>query len=667
MGAPVLTPPPGQDPNQQQDPSQVAQPPSAKKMLLGMIPFAGPLLVANAQQKYERQKEQEQQTIQGKIGPLDQASKYAASPDLDPDTRLGWQQLQADMILHNEEHYTKPYPADHHKRFQALLGQTNAQLAQKQQAGTPSLSSANAPDVPAALQSGQNPLLAGIPPPPGAAGPSGVNGTPANPVNASVAPAGALAPMPPPGVQGMLGDPFQSLIADAQSQNPIIRGRAVNMITDMRNAMVTAQALSARGVSYIDAYKQSGAEKLGIPYHQFAQTLGMEKVTAAPLVAGKPGDTIFSPTGQPLYTLPQAVSTPEGAQTNSVLNNPVAFGAVPPNGAIPSGAGVSPAIPAPGTALGNAGVFLPHGSTPGSSGAPSGPTLIASSPPRLDPDQVRSISAARAMSEKYGFPFDPNLNPRNPAAQIPTQYLTEFHALDQTFKEDPALMALRQESAADRRIALALAQQSHAFMQNLQTERRTDASRARQQSELSKVQRPIDDAAKNWSNLTDLVSMNSPMADSQIAIALVKAENAGAGSGVRITQSEINSTQGGKTQWEKLKTELGKWNPDSNKPFQFTDAQRQQVRQMARIAMDKIQRKQKIVQDANDDLLSSDEPKDHLRIVNEAKRNIGSIDVNSANNSLAGTVKMRAPNGQTSEVPADQVEHYKSKGAVVVQ
>ena len=31
------------------------------------------------------------------------------------------------------------------------------------------------------------------------------------------------------------------------------------------------------------------------------------------------------------------------------------------------------------------------------------------------------------------------------------------------------------------------------------------------------------------------------------------------------------------------------------------------------------------------------------------------------------TVKMRAPNGQVSSVPADQVEHYKSLGAVVVQ
>lgn len=34
---------------------------------------------------------------------------------------------------------------------------------------------------------------------------------------------------------------------------------------------------------------------------------------------------------------------------------------------------------------------------------------------------------------------------------------------------------------------------------------------------------------------------------------------------------------------------------------------------------------------------------------------------------FGGTVKMRAPNGQVSEVPADQVEHYKSMGAVVVK
>ena len=33
---------------------------------------------------------------------------------------------------------------------------------------------------------------------------------------------------------------------------------------------------------------------------------------------------------------------------------------------------------------------------------------------------------------------------------------------------------------------------------------------------------------------------------------------------------------------------------------------------------------------------------------------------------FGGTVKMKAPNGQISDVAADQVEHYKSRGAVVV-
>lgn len=606
MGAPVLTPPPGQDPNQQQGQDQIAQPPSAKKMLLGMIPLAGPLLVANAQQKYERQKAQEDQTIQGKVAPLSLAGQYAGSADLDPDTRLGWQQLQADMMLHNEEHYTKPYTPDHIKRFQALLGQTNAQLAQKQQAGIPSLSSANAPNVPAALQTGQNPLLAGIPPPPGAAGPSGVNGTPANPVNASVAPAGALAPMPPPGVQGMLGDPFQSLIADTQSQNPIIRGRAINTLTQIRNSMVDAQTMARRGVSFIDAYQLSGAANLGIPYHQFAQTLGMDKVTAAPIVMQHPGETPLSPTGgQVGPTAPMAVTTPEGSQSNMITPSPSPI------------AGAGPIAPPPGSS--------------------NGPTLIASSPPRLNDDETRAIDAAQMAAEKFGFKFDPTLNPRNPGAQVPVQYRAQFRALEQTLKEDPNVMALRNEAAADRRLSLANLEQNRLFMQNLQTERRTDASRARQQAELNKVQRPLEENAKNWANLMDNLSLNSPMADTQVAAGLMKAEQGGAGSNFRITTAEINTTTGGKTGWEQLKSDFGKWNPDSGKPFQFTNAQRTQIRQMARIAMDKLQRKLKIVQDAGDDLLSSDEPKDHLRTVNNAKRAIGSIDVNSANNNLIGT------------------------------
>jgi hypothetical protein len=44
----------------------------------------------------------------------------------------------------------------------------------------------------------------------------------------------------------------------------------------------------------------------------------------------------------------------------------------------------------------------------------------------------------------------------------------------------------------------------------------------------------------------------------------------------------------------------------------------------------------------------------------------GQPGANPANPAATGTVKMKAPNGQISPVPADQVEHYKSLGAVVV-
>lgn len=55
-------------------------------------------------------------------------------------------------------------------------------------------------------------------------------------------------------------------------------------------------------------------------------------------------------------------------------------------------------------------------------------------------------------------------------------------------------------------------------------------------------------------------------------------------------------------------------------------------------------------------------------VSSQTKSRIGNNDVmKRMYSSAADTVKMKAPNGQTQDVPADQVDHYKQQGATVVQ
>lgn len=392
-------PPPGQD-------QQQAQPPSWKKILLGMVPIAGPMLVAHGQQEYERKKQIEDQTIQAKQAPLALATHYAMLPagELDPDTQLGWQQLQADLALHNEENYTQKYKPEHIKQFRELLGKTNQQMAMKRMQEQGNVPQALLP--PPGSQP-QQPAQAGIPGMlPQGAGPARVNVPPGGPPPqaASQAPMSIL---PPPGApQQQQDDPIIQLHQDAQSPNPLVRGPALNLIREMRTSVIKAESLVRQGQSMIDAYQQSGASKIGIPYSQFVETIQGKAggVTAAPLVMQHPGETALSATGTPLGTAPMAVTTPDGGTSTMVTPTPVA-------------AGQSTLPPPPGS------------------------SVIASSPPKLNDAQTKAIDAARIIAKKYGVPFDPSKNPGNPSAQIPDKYLEEMRAQEKRLSENPELTA----------------------------------------------------------------------------------------------------------------------------------------------------------------------------------------------------------------------------------
>lgn len=595
MGSPAI-PPPGGQPQQ-----QTAEPPSWKKILLGMIPVAGPLLVAHGQQEYERKLQKEQQTIAGKAQPYQLATNYATNQDLDPDTRLGWQQLQADMAIHNEENYTRPYTPEHVKRFQDLLGKTNSQLAMKQQQAQSNLPSALLPP-PGSQPPAQPTAMAGIPGMmPQGSGPARVNAPPPESAPPDSGSADIAIP-PPPGAQPAVlpapsqqqgGDPMSSLIADAQSPNPLIKGPAINQLRAIRTSMITAQAMMARGMQIIEAYKNSGAEQAGVPYSQFVETMMGEKATAAPMVVGKPGEVVAGPTGVPKFSVPQPVTTAPGAVTNMVTPQPASVSLTPPPG--------------------------------GTSAADIAGTQIAAPPPQLNAEETRRINAARVVASKYGFLFDPSLNPRNPSAQIPQQYLPEFEATDKTMNEDPELKKMRMDSAANLQAFRAFMEGTRRWQENFQTEGRLQQSRIQQSKDLEKLGQPVEEGIKNWSTVQSLMDANDPQADSLLAPAVIKAVVGGAGSNVRINQAEIKSQLGSMNKWTDLQAYLKKWQTDPNRSVLPQD-KRDQLYKLGKVLSEKLLRKQKVIQDANDSLATSNDLGEHLKIVNQAKKDVDAVD-----------------------------------------
>lgn len=142
----------------------------------------------------------------------------------------------------------------------------------------------------------------------------------------------------------------------------------------------------------------------------------------------KPGEYYVDSTGRMIAQgAPRLDVLPEGSQLVETPN---------PAGTAAAAPAMAPAAPPPTV-------------TPTAAVAPMAPIaapgshVVASSAPRLTPEETRATSAALQTAQKYGLPFDASLNPRNPLAQLPPKYQAEASGLAKQMNEDPELRAQR--------------------------------------------------------------------------------------------------------------------------------------------------------------------------------------------------------------------------------
>jgi hypothetical protein len=84
----------------------------------------------------------------------------------------------------------------------------------------------------------------------------------------------------------------------------------------------------------------------------------------------------------------------------------------------------------------------PGSASPGAPDAGQLSQVLATVPPRLNTQESIAISSALQTAQKYGVPFDPKVNPRDPLSQLPPQYQTEAAQLAKQMNEDPELRAM---------------------------------------------------------------------------------------------------------------------------------------------------------------------------------------------------------------------------------
>ena len=161
---------------------------------------------------------------------------------------------------------------------------------------------------------------------------------------------------------------------------------------------------------------------------------------------------------------------------------------------------------------------------------------------------------------------------------------------------------------------------------------RNDKSFQYNNTVLDKLENPVEQSMQRFSRLSDTLNQHSPQADALIAPELLSVMAGGVGSGVRMNEAEISRIVGGRSNWENLQAAVQKWNLDASSARSITHEQDKEIRNLIEAVGSKLTQKRNILDAARDDLLNTDDPKEHRQIVNDARKKLNDIDTVKAGN-----------------------------------
>jgi hypothetical protein len=104
----------------------------------------------------------------------------------------------------------------------------------------------------------------------------------------------------------------------------------------------------------------------------------------------------------------------------------------------------------------------------------------------------------------------------------------------------------------------------------------------------------------------------------------------GQGSGIRINEAEINRVVGGRSKWEDLKAAVNKWQLDPKEALSITPEQRREIRALTQVVNDKVTAKQQALDEARQQLIATQDPTEHRKIVANVNSRLSQIDTGGA-------------------------------------
>lgn len=155
---------------------------------------------------------------------------------------------------------------------------------------------------------------------------------------------------------------------------------------------------------------------------------------------------------------------------------------------------------------------------------------------------------------------------------------------------------------------------------------RADRSYQFSARELDAVGKPIIEAVARVGRLQTTLAQGTPQADALVAPELLTVMAGGQGSGLRMNEAEIARIVGGRSHWENLRGAIQKWSLDPSKAGSITPEQRQQIRALVNEVDGRLKEKQKVLDQAAQDLVGSDDPLEHRKVVAATRKRLTDVD-----------------------------------------
>ncbi len=261
----------------------------------------------------------------------------------------------------------------------------------------------------------------------------------------------------------------------------------------------------------------------------------------------------------------------------------------------------------------------------------------------------RPVGDASAKQYNDSILRELNVNPKTAQKAIPPEY--------QVMPTDTDAEAKEKLSRAKDLVGGATGQQKIEVSTGNQGNARSDRSYALQSKRLDDTRKPVEQIQQRIGRLNDTLAQRNPQADALVAPELLSIMSGGQGSGLRMNEAEISRIVGGRSVWENLKAKIQHWSTNPEDARSITPDQDKQIRGLVKMVQDKLTAKQKILDDADEALLGSDDVKQHRAIVSDAKKKLDAID--------AGTVEQAGAGGasgkEVSLAAAKQLPQNKGK------